>query len=105
MWDQILNAEEGIRETAAIAISPPGGGSSQLAIYVVLAPEFQKDKEKLMISLQGSLRQHLNPLFKIRDLTFVEALPSTASNKVMRRLLREQYRSYCNPHSALQTIT
>ncbi|MDJ0618810.1 MAG: AMP-binding protein [Calothrix sp. MO_192.B10] len=89
--EQILNAEPGVRETAAIAISPLGGGPSQLVIYVVLAPEFPQDKEKLMNSFQALLRQHLNPLFKISELTFVEALPRTASNKVMRRLLREQY--------------
>ncbi|NEO34219.1 MAG: AMP-binding protein [Symploca sp. SIO3C6] len=89
--EQVLNAKSGVCETAAITISPLGGGPSQLAIYVVLAPEFPKDKEKLMTSFQTLLRQHLNPLFKIRDLIFVEALPRSASNKVMRRLVREQY--------------
>ena len=89
--EHILNAEPGVRETAAIAISPLGGGPSQLVIYVVLAPEFPQNKEKLINSFQALLRQHLNPLFKIRDLTFLEALPRTATGKVMRRLLREQY--------------
>ena len=88
--EQILNTESGVRETAAIAISDSRGGPSQLGIYVVLAPEYPQDKEKLMNSFQALLRQHLNPLFKIHDLTFVEVLPRTASNKVMRRLLRDK---------------
>ncbi len=91
--EQILNAEEKICETAAIAVSPPEGGPSQLVIYAVVAPEVQTDKETLLTSLQGALRQRLNPLFKIRDLAIVEALPRTASNKVMRRVLRDQYQT------------
>ena len=90
--EQVLNNEIGIQETAAIAISPPEGGPSQLVIYVVVALEVQKDKETLLASLQGAIRRHLNPLFKIRDLVIVEKLPRTASNKVMRRVLRNQYR-------------
>ncbi len=89
--EQILNADEEIRETAAIAISSTEGGPSQLVIYAVLAPSHQKDKETLLACFQAKIRQHLNPLFKIKDLVIVEALPRTASNKVMRRLLREQY--------------
>ena len=93
--EQILNAEEGISETAAIAVSSTEGGPSQLVIYAVLAPDFQKDKATLLASFQATIRQYLNPLFKISDLAIVKALPRTASNKVMRRLLREQYRSRC----------
>ncbi|MGK7873035.1 MAG: AMP-binding protein [Xenococcaceae cyanobacterium] len=91
--EQTLNAEEGIRETAAIAVSPPEGGPIQLVIYAVVAPDVQKDKETLMASLQGAIGQRLNPLFKIRDLAIVETLPRTASNKVMRRVLRDQYQA------------
>ena len=93
--EQILNAEEGISETAAIAVSSTQGGPSRLVIYAVLAPELQKDKATLLASFQAKIRQYLNPLFKISDLAIVKALPRTASNKVMRRLLREQYRSHC----------
>jgi acetyl-CoA synthetase len=53
----------------------------------------QTDKETLMVSLQAAIKQHLNPLFKIHDLAIVEALPRTASNKLMRRVLRDRYQT------------
>lgn len=90
--EQVLNAEEGICETAAIAISPPQGGPSQLVIYAVVAPDMQKNKIALIAALQAAIKQHLNPLFKIYDLIIIDTLPRTASNKVMRRVLRDQYR-------------
>jgi acetyl-CoA synthetase len=88
--EQTLNTVEGICETAAIAISPPQGGPSQLVVYAVVMPEFGHRQEELKASLQAAIRQNLNPLFKIRDLVIVEALPRTASNKVMRRVLRDR---------------
>ena len=89
--ERILNNVEGVQETAAIAISPLQGGPSKLVIYLVVAPNSQPDKVTLMASLQMALKQHLSPLFKISDLVIVEALPCTASNKIMRRILRDQY--------------
>jgi acetyl-CoA synthetase len=41
--------------------------------------------------MQAAIKRDLNPLFKIHDLVLVEALPRTASNKIMRRELRAQY--------------
>jgi acetyl-CoA synthetase len=89
--EQALNTVEEVCETAAIAISPPEGGPSQLVIYAVVAPDTQKYKEAVEADLQKAIAQHLNPLFKIRNLVLVEALPRTASNKVMRRVLRDWY--------------
>ncbi|MBE9170316.1 AMP-binding protein [Pleurocapsales cyanobacterium LEGE 06147] len=89
--EQVLNTVEGIAETAAIAVSPTEGGASQLVIYAVVAPGAQMDKEALKTSLQKAISQHLNPLFKIHDLVLVDALPRTASNKVMRRVLRDRF--------------
>ena len=89
--EQAINTVEGICETAAIAVSPGGGGPSQLIIYAVVAPTTQNSQTELAALLQAAIAQHLNPLFKIRDLVIVEALPRTASNKVMRRVLRDQY--------------
>ena len=87
--EEVFNIVDGIQETAAVAVSPKDGGPSQLVIYVVLtapAPE----KQTLHATLQTALSDHLNPLFRIHDVVIVEALPRTASNKVMRRLLRDQ---------------
>ena len=87
--EEVLNVVDGIQETAAVAVSPQDGGPSQLVIYAVLtAPA--PTKQALHATLQTALSEHINPLFRIRDVLIVEALPRTASNKVMRRLLRQQ---------------
>ena len=87
--EEVLNAVSGIREVAAIAASPPDGGPSQLVIYAVLLPEAETGS--LHASLQSAIREHLNPLFRIHDVVVVNALPRTASNKIMRRVLRDQH--------------
>ncbi len=88
--EQTLNSVSGIRETAAIAVTPSGGGPSRLVIYAVLLPRTDMAKRTLKISLQTAIKEHLNPLFKIHDVVIVDMLPRTASNKVMRRVLREE---------------
>lgn len=89
--EQVLNAEPEIQETAAIAMSPAQGGPSQLIIFAVVTLDAHKSKAALMASLQAMIKQRLNPLFKIHDLIIVDNLPRTASNKVMRRVLRQKY--------------
>ncbi len=89
--EEVLNAVSGIREVAAVAVSPPDGGPSQLVIYAVLLPE--ADTGSLHASLQSAIREHLNPLFRIHDVVVVDALPRTASNKIMRRILRDEQSS------------
>lgn len=89
--EEVLNVVNGIQETAAVAISPKDGGPSQLVIYAVLAASAAAPaKQELHATLQTALSEHLNPLFRIQDVVIVDALPRTASNKVMRRLLRQQ---------------
>ena len=84
----VLNSVNGIQEVAAIAMPPPDGGPSQLVIYTVLLPG--ADTGLLHASLQSAIREHLNPLFRIHDVVVVDALPRTASNKIMRRVLRDE---------------
>lgn len=84
--ERVLNKVEGVRETAAIAESPPGGGPSRLVVYAVMQQPRQLTQTEQ--EMQAAIRRELNPLFKIQRLEFVAALPRTASNKVMRRLLR-----------------
>lgn len=76
-------------ETAAIAVSPPQNGPSQLIIYAVTTEKLQK--KIIMDEMQKKINLHLNPLFKIHDIVFINELPKTASNKIMRRLLRKEY--------------
>ncbi len=80
-----------IAETAAIAVSPPNNGPSLLVIYASTTAHLNKlDTQKAM---QQRISQKINPLFKIHDIVFVPDLPKTASNKIMRRVLRNQYQA------------
>jgi acetyl-CoA synthetase len=89
--EQTLNSVVGIRETAAIAVSPPERGPSRLVIYAVLLPGTCVTEKDLKPSLQTAIRRNLNPLFKIHNVIIVDELPRTASNKVMRRVLRDRH--------------
>ena len=51
------------------------------------------DAGELQEAMQARIRTGLNPLFKIADVVVVDALPRTASAKVMRRKLRSDYQS------------
>ncbi len=89
--EEVLNVLSEIQETAAVSVSPKDGGPSQLIIYAVLAAsESEPAKHEIHDALQAELSQHLNPLFRIHDVVIVDSLPRTASNKVMRRLLRDR---------------
>ncbi len=78
-----------IVETSAIAISPVDNGPSQLIIYAVTQTELPK--QDTLRAMQKRINTSLNPLFKIHDVVFTRELPKTASNKIMRRLLRKTY--------------
>ena len=49
--------------------------------------------EALKREMQQAIKEHLNPLFHIEDVVIADSLPRTASNKVMRKELRKQYRA------------
>jgi acetyl-CoA synthetase len=78
-----------ISDVAAIAVPPPDNGPSLLIIFAVTTAAL--DKQTVMKELQKKINTNLNPLFKIHDLVFMDELPKTASNKIMRRKLREKY--------------
>lgn len=89
--ENACNLVENVMESAAIAVSGTKGGPSKLVIYVVMEQELGTDKETLKSEMQKSIRTKLNPLFGISDIVITGSLPRTASNKVMRRVLRDQY--------------
>lgn len=90
--EQALASVPNVTETAAVAISQDAG-PSQLVIYAVCSTPPAVEKLDLLAAMQQAIKRELNPLFRIHDLVLVDALPRTASNKVMRRRLREQYPS------------
>lgn len=91
--ERTLNGLPGIVETAAVAVPPPGGGPDQLVIFAVLKDGKVPPLDALKKEMQRAIKAHLNPLFHIQDIVAVSSLPRTASNKIMRRILRNQYRA------------
>lgn len=93
--ERVCNEVDMINETAAIGVSPLNGGPSSLIIFVILQDEYKKDETitsaSLKPKLQNAIKAHLNPLFHVGDIIIRDTLPRTASNKVMRRILRDEY--------------
>jgi len=88
--EAVLNKLSFVKEAAAIAVSPKDGGPSLLVVYYVENPT-EVTKEERLQQAKEVVRKQLNPLFKVSDLVKIEKLPRTASNKVMRRTLRDLY--------------
>ncbi len=98
-----------VHEVAAVGVPTPGGGPERLVLFVVLedgaagrgtasastgTAGIDADAVKaLRAACQAAIRGQLNPLFKVDQVMVVEALPRTASNKVMRRTLRDGLRA------------
>lgn len=88
--ERVINDLPGVSECAAVAVSPAGGGPSLLVLYVV-CDESSPEADALLGTTQLELKRQLNPLFRIHAIREIDALPRTASNKVMRRVLRAKF--------------
>lgn len=86
--ERVLNRLDGVHETAAVAVPPQGGGPGELVIFVVREGDCALDAAQLRSQFQQAIKHGLNPLFRVDRVRIVDALPRTASNKVMRRELR-----------------
>jgi len=86
--ERVMGRVPGVVETAAIAVSPKEGGPARLVVYAVAEPGTLEDAEGLRASFQKEIRRSLNPLFSVSEVVLIDRLPRTASNKVMRRVLR-----------------
>jgi len=90
--ERTMGLDEDVGEVAAIGIPNRKGGDTLVA-FVVLKPESLVTVEKLEYGLQVLINKFLNPLFKLKKVILVSELPKTASNKIMRRLLRDEYQA------------
>jgi acetyl-CoA synthetase len=79
-----------VKECAAISVEPLGGGPSKLVIFFVAQKEMGKNE--VLIAMQKQIKRELNPLFKVADLVKIDTLPRTASHKLKREELRNQYK-------------
>jgi acyl-coenzyme A synthetase/AMP-(fatty) acid ligase len=104
-------------EAAAVGVPAPGGGPEQLVLFLV--PQgARKSADAVKGQCQAAIRSKLNPLFKVDrvrnklldyrskshsmssplmlhkcswlQVLWRDSLPRTASNKVMRRVLRDE---------------
>jgi len=91
--ERVANDTAGVLETAAVAVPPPGGGPERLVIFAVLEKDESLEERELLAALRDAIKTRLNPLFRVSEAKIVDALPRTASNKVMRRVLRDQLRA------------
>ncbi|RLN38835.1 putative acyl-activating enzyme 18, peroxisomal [Panicum miliaceum] len=95
-------ADEGLLETAAVSIKPASGGPEHLAILAVLKDRsVQYDVNLLKSKFQRAIQKNLNPLFKVSYVKIVPEFPRTASNKLLRRVLRDQLKLELSNHSKL----
>ena len=84
-----------VTDVAAIAMSPPDGGPSLLVLCVVAAGA--ASAEIIQKRCQTEIRERLNPLFKVYRVKLLKVLPRTASGKIIRRELRDQFNEADEP--------
>ncbi|KAH1236801.1 putative acyl-activating enzyme 18, peroxisomal [Glycine max] len=94
-------ADEGILETAAISVAPANGGPEQLVIFAVLKKGYNSNAETLKRKFSKAIQSNLNPLFKVSLVKIVPDFPRTASNKLLRRVLRDQMKRELSIQSRL----
>ena len=89
--EKIINRLQQVAESAAVAVPLDRTGPDQLVVFYVGNRESAGDEpSELMQQMNEAIRANLNPLFKIKRVIPRDALPRTASNKVMRRVLRNE---------------
>jgi acetyl-CoA synthetase len=95
--DPSSEESNGGSRSAAEALLPPAGEASTTketltAGLAGTAREAAARERQWVATLNHAIRQQINPLFKVAEVVIVPQLPRTASNKILRRRLRDQWR-------------
>ena len=102
LWDALGRAKAAASKVADLAASKvadltaaavPGAAfdaHGQDAVSDAQAGSGDGELQQVKLLCQRAIRNSLNPLFKLERVLLRESLPRTASNKVMRRLLRDE---------------
>lgn len=90
--ERVMDRHPQVYQTAAVSVIPPEGGADLLVVFTVPRPGAKPEPKALQKELQDLIKRDLNPLYRVHDVVLVESLPRTASNKIMRRELRKQYK-------------
>lgn len=86
--ERVLESHPRVVECAAVGVPTAGEGAERLVVFAVVTGD--RDGERLRRELGALVGQRLNPLFRVSEVVAVDELPRTASNKVMRRVLRQR---------------
>ena len=89
--EETINKLSFVKESAAVGVPPKQGGPDRLVMCIVLDEEISL--EEALKETQMTVKKKINPLFKVTECVFYDSLPRTASNKVMRRKLRDELRN------------
>ncbi|GAU39840.1 hypothetical protein TSUD_68880 [Trifolium subterraneum] len=94
-------ADECILETAAVGVATENRGPEQLVIFVVLKKGYNSNAETLRMKFSKAIQSNLNPLFKVSVVKIVLEFPRTSSNKILRRVMRDQMKRELSVQSRL----
>ncbi|XP_012572323.1 probable CoA ligase CCL12 [Cicer arietinum] len=94
-------ADECILETAAVGVATVNRGPEQLVIFVVLKEGYNSNAETLRMKFSKAIQSNLNPLFKVSLVKIVPEFPRTSSNKILRRVMRDQMKHELSVQSRL----
>jgi fatty-acyl-CoA synthase len=81
-----------VQEAAVIGIAHPKWDERPLLI-VIRAPGTDASKEEILASLEGKIAKWWMP----DDVAFVDEIPHTATGKIQKVTLREQFKDYVLP--------
>lgn len=90
--ETVVNQHPSINESAAFSILEGDRKNERLVVYYT-APAPAKNEEALKKELQQLIATALSPLFKVSELIYIDELKRTASNKLMRRALKAQFKA------------